>query len=78
MKVFALGFLVFLAFAFSSRWYFVCEIRQHCGEEPVVTRTASLQLVDDGKVVLDGYEQFAFQQNSFDPELSDNNRAFLA
>jgi outer membrane protein OmpA-like peptidoglycan-associated protein len=78
MRVFLLGFLVFLAFALVSRWYFVCKIRHHCEEQPpVASRPMTLSFKDGEKVILQGYEQFGFAPNSFNPEMSDNNRQFL-
>ena len=78
MRVFTIGFLVFLAFALVSRWYFVCKLRHHCGEQVVAAgRPMTLVLKDGDKVVLQGYEQFSFPAGSFSPDLSDNNREFL-
>ncbi|MEK7256197.1 MAG: OmpA family protein [Bacteroidota bacterium] len=80
MRVFLLGFLFFLAFATFSRWYFVCKIRHHCGEaEPsaTVARAKTLALKDGEKVILQGYEQFGFQPNSFQPDLTEDNQRFL-
>lgn len=81
MRTFAIAFLVllFIAFALLSRWYFVCELRHHCGDEPAVTaRTMTLSLKDGDKVVLDGYEQFGFPLGSFEPDMTPNNEEFLA
>ncbi len=79
MRVFSIGFLVFLAFAIFSRWYFVCELRHHCGDEPpaVPTRAMTLALRDGDEVILQGYEQFGFQPNSFAPVMTPNNQEFL-
>ncbi len=79
MRVFIFGFLIFLAFAIPARWYFVCELRHHCGDEPaVVARPMTLSLKDGDKTVLQGYEQFSFPLNSFEPEMTANNQEFLA
>jgi outer membrane protein OmpA-like peptidoglycan-associated protein len=70
-------FLAFLAFALFARWYFVCEVRQNCGETPVDVRLATLQLTEGDSVLLDGYDQFAFEPESMTPRLNDNNDRFL-
>ena len=75
-----LGFLVFLAWASIARYGYVCEIKQHCQEEEPVEnlRPQTLQLLlDDTITVLENYEQFAFDQNSATPDLSENNLVFL-
>ena len=78
MRVFSIGFLVFLVFALCSRWYFVCKIRNHCGEQPVVaTRPMTLSFKDGDKTILKGYEQFEFKPNSFKADISPNNKLFL-
>lgn len=69
-------FLVFCAFALWARWYFVCEVRGMCAEQEV--RLATLQLVDENStVILDQYDQFAFDPRSAQPRLNANNEAFL-
>ena len=79
MRVFSIGFLVFLVFAIFSRWYFVCELRHHCGDEPAVaTRAMTLTLKDGDNTILQGYEQFGFPLNSFEPDMTPNNQEFLA
>lgn len=80
MRVFSIGFLLFLVFAIFSRWYFVCELRQHCGgEQPVApSRAMTLTLKDGNNVILQGYEQFGFPPNSFEPDMTPNNQEFLA
>lgn len=70
-------FLLFLAFALFARWYFVCELRQNCGEVPSEVRPATLQLTEGDSVLLDGYDQFAFDSARLQPRLNDNNRLFL-
>ncbi|MFQ5448310.1 MAG: OmpA family protein [Saprospiraceae bacterium] len=78
MRVFFLGFAAFLAFAVFSRWYFVCQVRHHCGDEPAtVTRPLTLSLMDGEKTVLQGYEEFGFPHQSFKPALSASNEEFL-
>ncbi len=80
MRVFSIGFLVFLVFAIFSRWYFVCELRHHCAEEaPVLpSRAMTLSLKDGDNVILQGYEQFSFPAGSFAPDMTPNNQEFLA
>ena len=78
-----LSFLLFLAFVFFAifaRWFFVCEVLKQCEEEVEVIvdeRDKTLQLTEDDIVILDGYDQFAFDQRSFDAIMNDNNEAFL-
>lgn len=79
MRVFFIGFLLLIAYAIPARWYFVCELRQQCGNEPVVnSRLKTLHLTDGRDTILLGYEQFAFPQESFQPDLTPDNRKFLA
>lgn len=76
----ALAFLVFLLFCvflFWARHYYVCEVKQLCVEEPVDVRLKTLELRDDGEVILEGYDQFAFEQGKSDPRLNENNNSFL-
>lgn len=80
MRVFFIGFLIFLAYAIPARWYFVCELRHHCGNEPAIiapTRPMTLTLKDGNEVILRDYEQFAFLPNSFEPDMTANNQEFL-
>ncbi len=78
MRVFSLGFLVFLVCAFFSRWFFICEIRHLCdADSPAMTRPATLNLEFGGKAVLQGFEQLAFRKSNFSPELSSNNTNFI-
>mgnify|MGYP001473019488 CR=1 FL=1 len=80
MRVFLIGFLFFLAYAIPARWYFVCELRQHCGEKPAPapTRPMTLNLTDGDRAILQGYEQFGFAPGSFEPDMTENNQKFLA
>lgn len=78
MRIFLTGFTVFLIFTVFARWYFVCELRHHCGDEPVtLTTNNSLSLSDGDQVVLQGFEQFSFPHRSFKPSLNASNEAFL-
>lgn len=82
MRGFIFGFLVLLAYAVPARWYFVCQLRHQCGEVPTQVTTTSrpmtLSLHDGNKPVLQGYEQFGFAPNAIQPDLTSNNRDFLA
>ncbi len=81
MRILAfLFFLFFLLFAIVARWYYVCELRQLCGEEPVVVediRLRTLQLTEGDSVLLSGYDQFAFDSAGYQARLNDDNDAFL-
>lgn len=69
-------FLVFCAYALWARWYFVCEVRDMCGEQDI--RLTTLRLTDtDSSTILDNYDQFAFDPLSVQPRLNENNEAFL-
>jgi outer membrane protein OmpA-like peptidoglycan-associated protein len=69
-----LVFLLFIAYALGARWYYVCQVKNLCGND----RPTSLELVDDnGRVILQGYEEFAFDTTMVAPDLSEDNRAFL-
>ncbi len=81
MKGLLLGFLLLLVYAIPARWYFVCQLRHQCGEAPtqaIPTRPMSLSLYDGNRAILQGYEQFGFAPNAIQPDLSPNNREFLA
>lgn len=80
MKGFTIGFLLLLAYAIPARWYFVCQLRHHCGDKIVQvppTRPMTLSLHDGEKPVLQGYEQFGFAPNAIQPDISTNNQEFL-
>ncbi|MCU0346328.1 MAG: OmpA family protein [Saprospiraceae bacterium] len=80
MRGFIIGFLLFLAYTIPARWYFVCQLRHHCGDQPaqVATRPMTLSLKDGDKTILQGYEQFGFAPGAVQPDLSANNQEFLA
>ncbi len=80
MRGFIIGFLIFLAFALPARRYFVCELMHLCGDQPVqtATRPMTLSLMDGDKTILQGYEQFGFATDAIQPDLSENNKLFLA
>ncbi|MCB9295700.1 MAG: hypothetical protein H6559_21630 [Lewinellaceae bacterium] len=62
-------FLLFCAYALVARWYFVCQIRGLCGEEQQVEdiRLKTLKLTEGDSVILQGYDQFAFDSPVFSP-----------
>ena len=72
-----LVFLLFCVFLFWARHFYVCNVKQLCVEEPVDVRLKTLQLKDDGVVVLEGYDEFAFEANQPVPRLNANNESFL-
>jgi outer membrane protein OmpA-like peptidoglycan-associated protein len=79
MRFFALlVFLLFVVYALFARWYFVCEIRQQCSPEvPEDTRPATLTLTEGDSIILEGYQQFAFDSASIMPDLNTDNSLFL-
>ncbi|MEZ4984815.1 MAG: OmpA family protein [Saprospiraceae bacterium] len=76
-------FLVFLLFAVFARWFFVCDILQQCAPVPVVDtlpadlRSKTLVLLEDTVVLLQGYDEFAFDLQSDQPIMNENNHHFL-
>ena len=71
-------FLLFCVFALFARWYYVCEVRHNCGEEPIEDiRLQTLELTEGDVVLLSGYDQFAFDSASITPRLNQNNELFL-
>lgn len=74
-----LVFLLFCAYVLVARWYFVCQVRQLCGEGQQVEdiRLKTLRLTEGDSVILKGYDQFAFDSASYQPRLNANNEAFL-
>ncbi len=85
MRTLIIGFLVFLLWLGFCRWYYVCKIKDHCEngtvqvDEPQDVRAKTLSLIDNGKPVLEGYDQFRFDgDNSLNPVLNENNEEFIA
>ncbi|RMF03606.1 MAG: hypothetical protein D6772_01915 [Bacteroidetes bacterium] len=73
-------FLVFLLLAIVFRWFFVCDILQQCGEpvvEVVDARAPTLELTQGDSIILEGYDEFAFEAGAYVPRLNANNEAFL-
>ncbi|KAA3639722.1 MAG: hypothetical protein DWQ02_03215 [Bacteroidetes bacterium] len=72
-----LVFLLFCVFLFWARHFYVCQVKNLCVEEPVDVRLNTLQLKDDGAVILEGYDEFAFEAQQTTPRLNANNESFL-
>jgi outer membrane protein OmpA-like peptidoglycan-associated protein len=78
-------FLFFLAYAFTVRWYYVCQMKGLCGRAPATEiaqpeediRLRNLRLLSGDTVLLQNYDQFAFTEGFIQPRLNDNNNAFL-
>ena len=72
------GLLLFLLWAAFARYYYVCEIKHHCNEEKTGDiRPATLSLKDGNIVVYENRDQFLFDKGSAQPQLNDDNKAFL-
>lgn len=72
--------LLFGANVLFARWYYVCKVRQLCEEKPVTSediRLQTLRLIQGDTVLLEGYDQFAFDSASVLPRLNENNSQFL-
>ena len=78
MRIF-LGILVFLVWASICRYGYVCEIKNHCDPKPVEDiRAKTLDLIlDDSIIYLKNYDQFVFENGLVQPDLNDNNNAYL-
>lgn len=78
MRLF-LGIIVFLIWASLCRYGYVCEIKGHCDPEPIeAPRVQTLDLIlDDSITYLKDYDQFLFKQDSIQPRLNENNKAYL-
>lgn len=72
-----LVFLVFIAYALSARWYYVCKVKNLCGDVPVDTRLKTLELKEGDTIILEGYDQFAFDSAAVAPRLNESNQLFL-
>ena len=72
-------FLLFCGLLIWSRYEYVCKIKNLCGATPVVveSRPQTLNLKDGDKIILDNYEQFAFDDKGVSPRLSASNTDFL-
>lgn len=72
-----LVFLLFCMYALVARWYYVCEFSGLCVEQVADTRLQTLQLKEGDQVILQGYDQFAFDTAVAVPLLNPNNNLFL-
>ena len=74
-------FLIFIFFAIFARHYFVCDILKQCEEEQeeiiVDQRAQTLVLTDNDSIILQGYDQFAFNSEAYDAQMNESNEAFL-
>ena len=81
MRAFLLGLCLFALFFIFGRWYFVCEVRGHCGEQEEQTslpeRPEDLFLLDGADTISGPYQQFLFAQNSVLPDMNASNQAYL-
>jgi len=80
MRAFLLGLCLFALFFIFGRWYFVCEVRGHCGEQEeqisLPERPKDLYLLDGEKTISGPFQQFLFAQNKFMPDMNASNEAF--
>ena len=73
-----LFFLLFAAFALGARWYFVCEVQQLCESKAArADRPTTLELIEGDSTILEGYQQFLFEEGQVNPSLNTNNDQFL-
>ncbi|GJM34208.1 MAG: hypothetical protein DHS20C18_32090 [Saprospiraceae bacterium] len=78
MRTFAfIVFLLFCGYSLVARWYFVCQVRQLCTEVQEDVRLQTLSLKEGDKMILEGYDQFAFAPDSIQPRLNADNHNFL-
>jgi len=69
-----LVFMLFGIYVISARWYYVCQVKNLCGDQ---ARLHTLTLREGETVILGGYDHFAFDTGQVQPRLNDNNRIFL-
>ncbi len=82
MRLLAFLLLIgFLLFGVAARHYYVCELKGLCDDRPTAAenseRRRNLQLRDGDQILLDGYEQFAFDSAGVSPRLTPDNERFL-
>ena len=81
MRALFFGFLIFALWISFTRYYFVCELRGHCGDKQELVddkaRAKTLSLAFEDETILEGYDQFYFKEGISKPTLNDNNYAFL-
>ncbi len=67
----------FLGWTQFSSYTYVCKFLNQCEPAPTVVETPLLGLNENGKMALEGFDQFSFKENESKPDLSDNNKKFL-
>lgn len=87
MRTLIIGFGVFLLYAVPARWHYVCGIRNLCETSTtdslandlseIPPRAKDLSLMAEDSTVLANFEQFGFQPNSAELQLTDNNKEYL-
>lgn len=83
MRILINGFLILLLWAIPCRYWYVCKIKQHCGDSSLLVqqqdsvRANDLALYKGDVALLEGYEQFYFEGKAVDPLMSASNELFL-
>jgi len=79
MRSLLFGFFFFVIWALGARYYYVCQIKGLCGNAVTVVdaRSNTLQLKYGEEVILDGYNEFAYDHGRRLPNLNTNNDEFL-
>jgi outer membrane protein OmpA-like peptidoglycan-associated protein len=88
MRTLIIGFGVFLLYAVPARWHYVCTVRHLCEDDStkeiaannlseIPPRTKDLSLMAEDSTILANFEQFGFQPNSAELQLTDNNKDYL-
>jgi|GEM_PF-377246 outer membrane protein OmpA-like peptidoglycan-associated protein len=89
MRTLIIGFGVFLLYAVPARWHYVCGIQNLCEDKAtkemtaanslseIPARTKDLSLMVEDSTILANFEQFGFQPNSAELQLTDNNKDYL-
>ncbi|NJN77495.1 MAG: OmpA family protein [Saprospiraceae bacterium] len=88
MRTLIIGCAVFLLYAVPARWHYVCGIHNLCEDSnkekvaannltEIPTRTKDLSLLAKDSTILANFEQFGFQPNSAELQLTDNNKDYL-
>ncbi|MFK7774226.1 MAG: OmpA family protein [Saprospiraceae bacterium] len=78
-----LGILIFGLWASFARHWYVCEIKNHCEPQEIVVeptapeRLQNLNLSFGDENILEGYNQFSFQNGISQPTIDSSNLAFL-
>lgn len=78
-----LGILIFGMWGSFARYWYVCKIKKHCEPQEVIEeptapeRLKTLNLTFGDSIILEGYNQFLFQQNISKPTLDSSNIVFL-